>query len=66
VFAALAVSREVRRRTGISIRGVCRQLRPLRSATIAITGTTQTFPPAIPAQQQALLNAIRDRREPAH
>ena len=66
VFAALAVSREVQRRTGLSIRNVCRQLRPLRSATIAINGTTQTFPPAIPADQQAVLNTIRDRSEPAH
>lgn len=66
VFAALAVSREVQRRTGLSIRNVCRQLRPLRSATIAINGTTQTFPPAVPATQQVVLDAIRDGRNLAH
>ena len=43
VFTALAVSREVQNRTGLAIRNVIRQLRPLRSATIAINGTEQTF-----------------------
>jgi hypothetical protein len=66
VFAALAVSRDIQRRTGLSIRSVCRQLRPLRSATIAINGTTQNFPPAIPADQQAVINAIHNHRQPAH
>ena len=47
VFTALAVSREVQNRTGLSIRNVIRQLRPLRSATIAINGAIQTFPPAL-------------------
>ena len=58
VFAALAVSREVQNRTGLSIRNITRQLRPLRSATIAINGTQQTFPPAIPDDEQAILDAI--------
>jgi hypothetical protein len=59
VFTALAVSREVQRRTGLAIRNVIRQLRPLRSATIAINGAEQTFPPAIPADKQAILDALR-------
>ena len=58
VFAALAVSREVRTRTRLAIRNVLRQLRPLRSATIAINGAEQTFPPAIPTEQQTILDAI--------
>ena len=45
VFTALAVSREIQNRTGLAIRNVIRQLRPLRSATIAINGTQQAFPP---------------------
>jgi hypothetical protein len=36
-----------------------RILRPLRSATIAINGTEQTIPPAIPTDKQAILEAIR-------
>ncbi|MFY1673876.1 IS1634 family transposase [Plantactinospora sp. WMMB334] len=58
VFAALAVSREVQNRTGMSIRSAVRQLRPLRSATIAINGTSHTLPPAIPTDQQAILDAL--------
>lgn len=58
VFTALAVARETQNRSGLAIRNLVRQLRPLRSATIAINGATQTFPPAIPAKQQALIDAI--------
>jgi hypothetical protein len=58
VFAALAVARTVQQRTGLAIRNVIRQLRPLRSATIAINGAEQTFPPAIPTDKQAILDAI--------
>ena len=65
VFAALAVSREVQNRTGLAIRNVVRQLRPLRSATIAINGTSQTFSPDIPADQQTILDAL-DRAKPTH
>jgi len=61
VFTALAVSREVQHRTGLSIRNLTRQLRPLRSATILSNGTEQTLPPAIPEEQQALLDAISSR-----
>ncbi|MGH3350338.1 MAG: IS1634 family transposase [Nocardioides sp.] len=58
VFTALAVSREVQARTVLAIRNVIRQLRPLRSATIAINGTQQTFAPVIPEPQQAILDAL--------
>jgi len=61
VFTALALSREVQARTGLAIRNVTRQLRPLRSATIAINGTRQTFAPAIPDDKQAILDAIHGR-----
>jgi len=58
VFTALAVSREVQQRSGLAIRNLTRQLRPLRAATIAINGVEQTIPPAVPAEQQALVDAI--------
>lgn len=61
VFTALAVSREAQARTGLSIRNLTRQLRTLRSATIAINGTAQTFAPAIPTEQQTLLDALRGK-----
>lgn len=66
VFTALAVSREVQSRTGLAIRNVIRQLRPLRSATIAINGTSQTFPPVIPQDQQQILDDIQTQRDVTH
>ena len=51
VFTALAVADAIQSRTGLSIAKVVKQLRPLRSATISINSATQTFPPAIPAEQ---------------
>src|SRR3954453_9715961 len=62
VFTALAVSRAVQARTGLAIGNVIKQLRPLRSATIAINGTHQTFAPTVPAEQQAILDAIHGAR----
>lgn len=58
VTTAPAIAREAQTRTGLSIRNIVRQLRPLRSATLTINATTQTFPPAIPAGQQAILDAL--------
>src|SRR4029078_2353037 len=38
VFTALAVARETQDRTGLAIRNATRQLRPLRSGSIAVNG----------------------------
>ena len=40
VFTALAISREVQSRTGLSLRRFLRTLKPLRSATIDLNGRT--------------------------
>lgn len=58
VFTALALSRVVQARTGLSIRRFLRALRPLRSATIEINGAITTFPPAIEPDIQAILTAL--------
>ncbi|BBY59330.1 hypothetical protein MSAR_24660 [Mycolicibacterium sarraceniae] len=58
VFTALAIAHNVQDRSGLAIAKVIKNLRPLRSATIAINGTSQTFPPEIPAAQQQILNAL--------
>jgi hypothetical protein len=58
VFTALALARETQNRTGLAVRNLVHQLRPLRSATIAINGAVQTIHPAITDQQQALLDAL--------
>ncbi len=58
VFAALAVSHTIQSRSGHSIAKIVKGLRPLRSATIAINGTTQTFPPDVPADQRDILKFL--------
>jgi ABC-type proline/glycine betaine transport system permease subunit len=58
VFTALAIARTVQNRTGLAIRNMIRQLRPLRSATIAINGVVQTFPPTIDLERKTLLDAL--------
>ncbi|HLI38959.1 MAG TPA: IS1634 family transposase [Streptosporangiaceae bacterium] len=64
VFTALAVAREAQDRTGLAIRNVVRQLRPLRSAVIAVNGAVQAFPPAIAPEQQEILDRLRNGRDP--
>jgi len=39
---------------------VVRQLRPLRSATIAINGARQTFPPALSDGHREILQALKN------
>ena len=58
VLTALAIAHNIQERTGLSIAKVIKQLRPLRSATIAINGATETFPPQVPAAQQEILTAL--------
>ena len=58
VFAALALSRTIQNRTGLSLRRFLRTLKPLRSATIEINGIINTYPPAIEPQIQAILTAL--------
>jgi hypothetical protein len=65
VFTALAVAHSIQERTGLAIANVIKQLRPLRSATIAINGTTETFPPEIPAPQRKIITSL-GIPEPGH
>jgi len=66
VFTALAVARETQDRTGLAIRNVIRQLRPLRSASIAVNGAVQAFPPAIAPEQQKILDDLKKGRDLRH
>lgn len=59
VFTALALSREVQTRTGLSLRRFLRTVKPLRSATIDINGVTATYPPALNTEVEAILNALQ-------
>jgi len=65
VITALAVAHNIQERSGLAIANVIKQLRPLRSATIAINGTTETFPPQIPPAQQKILDSL-GIPEPGH
>lgn len=59
VFTALAVSREVQTRTGLSLWRFLRTLKPLRYATTDINGVIATYPPALNHEVEAILNALR-------
>jgi hypothetical protein len=59
VFTALALSRTMQNRTGQSLRRVLRTLKPLRSATVEINGTTTTIPPGLNPDEQALIDALQ-------
>lgn len=48
VITALAVARDIQRRTGTTLKTVIRQLRPLRHVTIRIAGHDITAQPTIP------------------
>jgi len=58
VFTALAVARAAQNRSGLAIANLIRQLRPLRSATIAINGAIQTFAPEVQPSQRDILDAL--------
>ena len=60
VFTALAISREVQDRTGLSLRRLLRTLRPLRSATVELNGVITTIEPALSAHETEILNALKD------
>ena len=65
VFAALALSRTIQDRTGLSLRRFLRALKPLRSATIEINGVINTYPPSVDPEITALLNAL-EQSPPRH
>ena len=58
VFTALAVAHCIQERSRLAVANVIKQLRPLRSATIAINGTSQTFPRDIPETQRTILAGL--------
>lgn len=62
VFTALALSREVQTRTGLSLRRLLRTLKPLRNATIDINGVIATYPPALNPQVETILNALQTEK----
>ena len=62
VFAALAISRELQARTGVTIKRFVQTLRTARSATIEINGRRMTLEPKIDGPAREIL----DRLETGH
>uniref|UniRef100_UPI0038995AA8 IS1634 family transposase n=1 Tax=Mycolicibacterium sarraceniae TaxID=1534348 RepID=UPI0038995AA8 len=62
VFTALALSREIQTRTGLSLRRFLRTLKPLRNATIDINAVIATYPPAINPEVETILNALKTEK----
>ncbi len=58
VFAALAVSRYLQERSGVSIKKLVTTLRPVRSATVKVNGDHLTIDPEASPQARELLNAL--------
>jgi len=58
VFAALAVSRHLQERTGVSIRRFVRTLRPLRSVTVQIGGHQLTAEPTLTPEAAEIIRAL--------
>lgn len=57
-FAALAVARRIQNQTDLAIGNVLKQLRPLRTSTVAVNGTITDIPPDIPAAQRAIIASL--------
>jgi transposase len=58
VFAALAVSRRIQAKTGISIKRFLNILRPIKTGKLRIAGKVRIVEPAVPPVARALLNKI--------
>jgi hypothetical protein len=58
VFAALAISREVQKKTGVSIKKFLNTLKPIRTGKLLIGGKRRIVDPAIPTGAQVLLDKI--------
>lgn len=58
VFAALAVSRHLQATTGVSIKKLVKTLRKVRSGVVEINGQRLSLDPVIPADAQAIIDAV--------
>jgi len=58
VFTSLAISRRIKKLTGVSVRRIVNLLRPIRSGTIVINGTEYPAEPEIPKDIHNLLQKL--------
>ena len=66
VFAALAVSRHLQDRTGVSIKKLVRTLRQLRTVQINIAGHPITAAPEITGEARDILDRLPPINAPGH
>lgn len=59
VLAALAMSRRIQQKTGLSIRRVVNTLKPIRGGVITLNGADYVIEPDIPASAKDLLRSLR-------
>ena len=58
VFAALAVSRRIQAKTGVSIKRFLKILRPIKTGKLRIAGKVRIVEPVVPPAARELLNKI--------
>ena len=58
VFTSLAVSRRIKKLTGVSVKRFVNLLRPIRSGTVVINGTEYPAEPEIPKDIHNLLQEL--------
>lgn len=58
VFASLAISRRIEKRTGLSIKRIVKTLRPIRSGIITVNGVEYAVDPEIPKDIHTLLQKL--------
>ncbi|MGV8083154.1 MAG: IS1634 family transposase [Coriobacteriia bacterium] len=58
VFAALAISRRMQEKTGMTIRRLRELLAPLRTSAVSINGTLHEFPPRLDEATLAVLRSL--------
>lgn len=58
VFAALAVSRRIQARTGVSIKRFLMTLRPIKTGKLRIAGRVRIVEPVVPPEIRSLINKI--------
>lgn len=58
VFCALAISRHMQHRTGISIKKIIKTLRPLQEATLSVNGQLLDVPAHVPEEAHQILQAL--------
>ena len=61
VFAALAISRVIQARTGLSIKRFKNTLEPIRTSVVRIGGKSRAIPPLVPSAVRSIISDLQNR-----